>query len=84
MDHRVVPAQRVDLLGDSSHLGDARQVADNDILGLGQRVTRVRRTRFVARVQRHLMAVPDEKSRRHQAEAVGRTGNENARHRRPL
>ena len=50
MDRRVVPAQRVDLLGDSPHLGDARQVADNDILGLGQRATRVRRTRFVARV----------------------------------
>jgi hypothetical protein len=50
MDRRVVPAQRVDLLGDSPHLGDARQVPDDDILGLGQRATRVRRTRFVARV----------------------------------
>jgi hypothetical protein len=42
MDRRVVPAQRVDLLGDSPHLGEARQVADNDILGLERRVSAAR------------------------------------------
>jgi hypothetical protein len=65
--HRVVLAQRVDLLGDSPHLGDARQVADDDSVSLGQRVTRVRHPSIVSCVQRHLMAVRNEKSRRHQA-----------------
>jgi len=65
VDHRVKPAQRVDLLRSPSRLGDTRQVADNDGLGLRKQATRVSGAPVIPRVQRHLMIVSDEQARGH-------------------
>ena len=68
VDHRVVAARPVDLIG------------DENALGLRQRAARLNGARLVARMQRRLVSALDEPSRRHQAKAVGRAGDENARH----
>ena len=47
---------------------------------LGSGLLRVRRARVVARMQDDLVALIGEKLADHQAEAVGRTGDEDARH----
>ena len=73
-------AQRVDLGGDVLGRSDAAEIADDDRFGLGQGFLRVGGPGVVARVQDDLMSLVGEKLAGHQAETVGRTGNEDAGH----
>ena len=72
--------ERVDLGRQVLRGGDAREVADDDRFGFGQGLFGVRRSRVVARMQDDLMPLIGENLTDHEAEAVGRTGNEDARH----
>jgi hypothetical protein len=80
MDDGVMAPERVDLVGDAPHLRDARNVADDDRVRLGQREARICRARSVARMQRHPMAPFGQKPPGHQAKAIGGAGDEDAGH----
>ena len=72
--------ERVDLGRQVLRRGDAREVADDDGFGLGQGLLGVRGAGVVARMQDDLVPLIGEKLADHQAETVGRTGDEDARH----
>ena len=76
----VEGAERVDLGRQVLGGGDAREVADDDSFGLGQGPFGVRGAGVVARMQDDLVALIGEKLAGHEAETIGRTGNEDARH----
>ena len=67
-------------LATSLAAGDRRQISDDDGFGLGHGLPGVLGARLVARMQDGLMALISKKPADHQAEAVGRTRDENARH----
>ena len=80
VNDRIESAERVDLPRDVLGGGDGGKIADDDGFGLGQGLPGVRGARLVARMQNGPMALIGEKLADHQAKAVGRTGNEDARH----
>ena len=72
--------ERVDLGCQVLRSGDGAELADHDRFGLGQGFLCVRRAGVVARVQDDLMSLIGEKLPDHEAKAIGRTGDEDARH----
>ena len=84
VDDRVVPAQRVGLPGDLVHALDGGQVTDHHMRGGGQRGPGVAGPGLVAGVQGDLVPVAGQQLARHQAEAVGRAGDQYPSHARFL
>ena len=78
--HRVVVAEGVDLPGDLPHVVDGGQVADDDGVRAGQAGAGVGGPGLAAGVQGDLVAVLEQQLGGHQAQAVGGTGDEYARH----
>jgi len=60
VDYGIVPAERINLLGDAPRLGNIRQIADNDVFRPRQRAARVGGARCIACVQRDLVAMQKE------------------------
>ena len=72
--------ERVDLCGEVFRRGDGAELADRHRFRLGRGFLCVRGAGIVARVQDDLMSLVGEKLPDHQAKAIGRTGDEDARH----
>ena len=80
VNDRVEAPKRVDLGRDSLGLCDHGEIADDDRFSPELGLFRVRRSRRVAGMQDDRVALIGEKPASHQTEAIGRTGNEDARH----
>src|SRR4029077_11262491 len=76
----VESAERVDLGRQGLGSGDPRKVSNTGRFVLGWGFFGVRRSRVVTRMQDDLVPLIGEKVTGHQSEAVGRTGDEDARH----
>ncbi len=81
VDDRVVAPEGICLRCNAAHPGDAREVTDNDVFSLRHGRARVGGPRLAAGVQRYGVAGFCEELPRQEAEAVGRPGDEHARHR---
>ncbi|OED07888.1 hypothetical protein A9Z05_32675 [Burkholderia sp. A2] len=80
MDYGVEVTQGVDLLRDVFGASNRFHITDDDRLRLGQCAPCVFCAVGIARVQHNLVPLLYQQFGSHQAEASGRTGNEDARH----
>jgi hypothetical protein len=80
VNHRIKPAQAIDLLGHIAGLGNAGQIADNHAFRSRYRGQRLLPALFAASVQHHLVTLFDQQLGSHLAQAVGRTSDKDPRH----
>ena len=71
VDHGVVPADSIGLVGDLPHARDARQATDGHVRRSGQGRAGVVCANVAAGVQSDRVPLPGEEPGRHQAETVG-------------
>jgi hypothetical protein len=80
VDNGVHPADLVYLIGESSGLGCAGQIADDNSSGVPCQVAEHRRPLASARVEDNVMAFTHQESSGGAAESVGRAGDEDTGH----
>ena len=80
VNDRVEAPERIDLGRHVPGRGDRGEIAGHDRFGLGRGLPCVRGAGVVARVQDDLVPLVGEKPPDHQPKAIGRSGDEDARH----
>jgi hypothetical protein len=80
VDHRVELTQSIDLFGNSAHVADFRQIANDCGIRTRRRRQRYIGTRLIAPMHHDTVAQLEQQLGGHQAEPGRRSGYENACH----
>jgi hypothetical protein len=80
MDHRIEGTERVHLFGHAAGLSDARQIANDDSLGLRYSRPGLFSTLLIPGVQNHAVPLLHQELSGHSAQPIGRTCDEYTRH----
>ena len=80
VDDGIKGAKGVDIVGKLARLRDAGEIAEQNSLSAGDSSHGIARSLIIARVKHGAVSLLDEKLSGHATEAVGGTGDEDARH----